>query len=110
MRTLARPDQLRAHAAKKTTSVRRAGTDADGTTEAAALTVIGLGVASGTGSIAFAAGASALVFLMMREKQRLHQLVRQLAESELRAGLQFAVLAVLALEAKQDNAIRGTSA
>lgn len=79
------------------TSVRRPGAETDGTTEAAALTVIGLGVVAGTGFIGIAAGAGALVVLMLREKQRLHHLVRQLAEPELRAGLQFAVLAVVVL-------------
>jgi uncharacterized membrane protein (DUF4010 family) len=80
-----------------TTSVRRAGAHSDGTTETAALTVVGLGVVAGTGAIAIAAGAGALVVLMLREKERLHLLVRQLAEPELRAGLQFAVLAVVVL-------------
>jgi uncharacterized membrane protein (DUF4010 family) len=79
------------------TSVRRAGAEADGTTEAAALAVIALGVVAGIGYLGIAAGAGALVVLMLREKQHLHRFVRQLDEPELRAGLQFAVLAVVVL-------------
>ncbi len=79
------------------TAMRRPGAQADGTTEAAALTVIGLGVVAGVGSIGIAAGAGALVVLILREKQSLHHLVRQLDEPELRAGLQFAVLAAVVL-------------
>jgi len=78
-------------------AVRRPGADADGTTEAAALAIVGLGVVAGTGSIGVAAGAGAIVVLMLREKARLHWLVRHLEEPELRAGFQFAVLAVVVL-------------
>jgi len=80
-----------------TMAVRRPGTGTDGTTEAAALTVIGLGIVAGAGWIGVAAGAGAVVVLMLREKERLHWLVRQLEEPELRAGFQFAVLAVVVL-------------
>jgi uncharacterized membrane protein (DUF4010 family) len=78
-------------------AVRRPGATTDGTTEAAALTVIGLGLLAGTGFYGIAAGAGALVVLMLREKERLHHLVRHLDEPELRAGVQFAVLAVVVL-------------
>ena len=92
------------------TSVRRPNAEADGTTEAAALTIIGLGVVAGTGFIGIAAGAGALVVLMLREKQRLHRLVQQLAEPELRAGLQFAVLAVVVLPLLPDGPFLGALA
>lgn len=78
-------------------AVRRPGAGTDGTTEAAALTVVGLGVIAGIGWIGVAAGAGAVVVLMLREKERLHWLVRHLQEPELRAGFQFAVLAVVVL-------------
>ncbi|HEX8941672.1 MAG TPA: DUF4010 domain-containing protein [Gemmatimonadaceae bacterium] len=78
-------------------TVRRPGTGTDGTTEAAALTVVGLGAIAGAGWIGVAAGAGAVVVLMLREKERLHWLVRHLQEPELRAGFQFAVLAVVVL-------------
>jgi uncharacterized membrane protein (DUF4010 family) len=78
-------------------TVRRPGTGTDGTTEAAALAVIGLGGVAGAGWIGVAAGAGAVVVLMLREKERLHWLVRHLEEPELRAGFQFAVLAVVVL-------------
>lgn len=78
-------------------AVRRPGAGTDGTTEAAALTVVGLGVIAGVGWIGVAAGVGAVVVLMLREKERLHWLVRHLEEPELRAGFQFAVLAVVVL-------------
>ena len=78
-------------------AVRRPAAGTDGTTEAAALTVVGLGLLAGLGWTGVAAGAGAIVVLLLREKARLHWLVRQLGEPELRAGLQFAVLAVVVL-------------
>ena len=80
-----------------TMAVRRPGATADGTTEAAALTVLGLGAIAGAGWIVVAAGAGAVVALMLREKARLHWLVKHLEEPALRAGFQFAVLAVVVL-------------
>jgi uncharacterized membrane protein (DUF4010 family) len=79
------------------TSVRRVDAEPEGTTEAAALTIIGLGVIAGIGLLGVAAGAGAVTVLMLREKERLHRLVHRLGEPELRAGLQFAVLAVVVL-------------
>ena len=78
-------------------AVRRPGAGTDGTTEAAAITIVGLGVIAGIGWIGVAAGVGAVVVLMLREKERLHWLVRHLEEPELRAGFQFAVLAVVVL-------------
>jgi uncharacterized membrane protein (DUF4010 family) len=78
-------------------AVRRPGAETDGTTEAAAIAVVGLGAVAGVGWIGLAAGAGAVVVLMLREKERLHWMVRQLGEPELRAGFQFAVLAVVVL-------------
>jgi len=78
-------------------AVRRPTSDTDGTTEAAALAVIVLGAFAGTGHVGIAAGAGAIVVLMLSEKARLHWLVKRLGEPELRAGVQFAVLAVVVL-------------
>jgi uncharacterized membrane protein (DUF4010 family) len=78
-------------------AVRRPTATTDGTTEAAALIVVALGVIAGIGWITLAAGAGALMVLALREKSRLHWLVQRLGESELRAALQFAVLAVVVL-------------
>ena len=80
-----------------TMATRRPGAAADGTTEAAALAIIGLGVIAGLGWMGVSAGSGALVVLMLREKERVHSLVQQLGEPELRAGVQFAVLAVVVL-------------
>lgn len=78
-------------------TVRRPGIEPDGTTEASAIAVVALGTLAGIGMIGVAAGAGAIVVLLLREKQRLHWWVRRLEEPELRAGLQFAVLAVAVL-------------
>ena len=78
-------------------AVHRPTATTDGTTEAAALIVVALGVVAGIGWIGLAAGAGALVVLALSEKTRLHWLVRRLGAPELRAGLQFAVLAVVVL-------------
>jgi uncharacterized membrane protein (DUF4010 family) len=71
--------------------------DPGGTTEVAALVVLGLGVLAGTGRLAVAAGVAALVALALGEKRRLHWLVGRIGERELRAGLQFAVFALVIL-------------
>ena len=78
-------------------AAKRVSASTDGTTEAAALTIISLGVLAGLGYTGVAAGAGAVVVLMLSEKSRLHWLVGRLTEPELRAGLQFAVLAVVVL-------------
>jgi uncharacterized membrane protein (DUF4010 family) len=69
----------------------------EGTTEAAALAVLALGAAAGMGYRTLAAGATAVIVLALREKTRIHDAVRHIGEQELRAGLQFAVLALVIL-------------
>lgn len=78
-------------------AARRPSATTDGTTEAAALAVVGLGVLAGLGWLALAGGAGAILVLMLREKERLHWIVRRLDEREIRAGVQFAVLAIVVL-------------
>ena len=78
-------------------AVRRPDAELDGTTEAAALVVVALGAVAGVGWLALAAGTGAVVVLALREKSRLHWLVGRVREGELRAALQFAVLALVVL-------------
>jgi uncharacterized membrane protein (DUF4010 family) len=78
-------------------ATRRPDATTDGTTEAAALAVIALGAIAGIGQMGLAAGVGAIVVLLLREKERVHWFVERLDEPELRAGVQFAVLAVVVL-------------
>lgn len=78
-------------------AVRRPDVTLDGTTEGAALLVLALGVFAGVGQLALASGAVAVVVFALGEKERLHWLVRRIGEREMRATLQFAVLALVVL-------------
>lgn len=78
-------------------AVRRPNAEIDGTTEAAALTVVLLATLAGEGYLALSAGVTSVVVLALSEKTRLHWLVRRVNEHELRAALQFAVLALVVL-------------
>jgi uncharacterized membrane protein (DUF4010 family) len=78
-------------------AVRRPDAELDGTTEGAALVVLALGTLSGLGEMGLAAGAVAVVMLALGEKERLHWVVRKIGEREMRATLQFAVLALVVL-------------
>ncbi len=80
-----------------TLAVRRPAMDLDGTTEAAALVVLALGTMAGRGQLGLAAGAAAVAVLALSEKTRLHAFVQRIDGTELRAGLQFAVLALVVL-------------
>jgi uncharacterized membrane protein (DUF4010 family) len=77
--------------------VVRQGADRDGTTEAAAIIVVALGALAGAGSWMIAVGAGSIVVLALNEKTRLHGAVSHLRQEELRAALQFAVLALVVL-------------
>jgi uncharacterized membrane protein (DUF4010 family) len=78
-------------------AVRRPGATTDGTPETAARGVLALAILAGIGWLSLAAGAGAILVLMLREKERLHWIVRRLDETEFRAGVQFAVLAIVVL-------------
>jgi uncharacterized membrane protein (DUF4010 family) len=78
-------------------AVRRPGAELDATTEVAALVVVALGTLSGLGWITLAAGSGALVVLLLHEKTRMHAAVARLDETELKAALRFAVLALVVL-------------
>lgn len=69
----------------------------DGTTETAALMVLALGLLAGGGALRLASGVGALVVLALAEKRRLHGWVNRLDPVEMRAALQFAVLALVVL-------------
>jgi len=69
----------------------------DGTTEVAALVVMGAGVLAGTGQLRVASAVVAVEVLLLVEKSRLHSLVRRIDDVELRAGVRFAVMALVIL-------------
>ncbi len=71
--------------------------DRDGTTEAAALLVLATGSLAGMGYEALAAGAAAVAVLALAEKSRIREFIARIGETELRAALHFAVLAVVVL-------------
>jgi uncharacterized membrane protein (DUF4010 family) len=71
--------------------------DVDGTTEVAALVVVASGVVAGIGWYRLASGIIALTSLLLVEKSRLHRLVARIEDVGLRAGVHFAVLALVVL-------------
>jgi uncharacterized membrane protein (DUF4010 family) len=75
---------------------RRTG-DADGTTEAAALLVLAVGAVCGLGHGVLGSAVAAVAVLALAEKTRIHQWVGRIGETELRAALHFAVLALVVL-------------
>jgi len=78
-------------------TMRRPEAEVDGTTEAAALVVLGLALIAGMGQLALASGAVAVVVLALGEKQRLHGLVAKVGGPEMRAAARFAVMALVIL-------------
>jgi len=71
--------------------------DVDGTTEVAAVLLIAAGFLSGTGLFRIASAIIAVEVLLLVEKSRLHSLVRRIDDVELRAGVRFAVMALVVL-------------
>jgi uncharacterized membrane protein (DUF4010 family) len=78
-------------------AARRGGEAIEGTTEAAALLVLGIGVLAGLGELRVASGAAAVVVIVLREKSTIHGFLKRIGEEELRAAFQFAVLALVVL-------------
>jgi uncharacterized membrane protein (DUF4010 family) len=76
---------------------RASARDVDGTTEMAAIVTSGAGVLAGLGHLALASGIVALTSLLLVEKPRLHAWVSRIDEPEMRAGVRFAVMAVVVL-------------
>lgn len=85
--------------------VRASAHSIDGTTEAAAIVVCAAGTLAGRGDIGLASGVIAVTALLLAEKSRLHALVARVDEPGLRAGLRFAVMAVVVLPLLPEGAI-----
>ncbi|MCC6773944.1 MAG: MgtC/SapB family protein [Gemmatimonadaceae bacterium] len=86
------------------TAARGGGDDAlDGTTEVAALFVVALGVLAGLGETGVAGGAGALMVLALSEKEWISATVTRLHGTQLRAALQFGVLALVILPVLPDQ-------
>ena len=85
-------------------AARTGGSAVDGTTEVAALLVIALGFLAGVGEQGVAGGIGALVVLALSEKSTIRSIVAGIDAVELRAALQFAVLAVVILPLLPDRA------
>jgi uncharacterized membrane protein (DUF4010 family) len=77
--------------------VRASRHDVDGTTEVAALIVLGAGVLAGMGDLRLASGIIAIEILLLVEKSRLHGWVRRIADLELRAAVRFGAMALVVL-------------
>jgi uncharacterized membrane protein (DUF4010 family) len=86
-------------------ALRRPGTTADGTTEVVALLVVALGVAAGLGHRAAASAAGVLAVLLLAEKSAVQRSLQRVAATELRAALQFAVLALVILPVLPNRAV-----
>ncbi len=71
--------------------------DVDGTTEAAALVAVTSGCLAGLGYSRLASGIVAVTCLLLVEKSRLHSLVASIDDVALRAGVRFAVMALVVL-------------
>jgi uncharacterized membrane protein (DUF4010 family) len=69
----------------------------DGTTEVAALVVLAGGLLAGTGYLVLASSLFAITTLLLVEKSRLHAIVARIDDAGLRAGVRFAVMAVVIL-------------
>src|SRR4029079_9789859 len=69
----------------------------DATTEVAALVVLAAGVLAGIDRIALAGGLAAATTLLLAEKSRLHAFVARIDGEGFRAGVRFAVLALVVL-------------
>jgi uncharacterized membrane protein (DUF4010 family) len=69
--------------------------DPDGTTEVAALVTLAAGVLGGLGHLAFSSAVIAITALLLIEKSRVHALVGRMDDTAVRAGVRFAVMAIV---------------
>ena len=84
-----------------------AARDPDGTTEVAALVTLAAGVLAGLGHLALARAPSvAVTTLLLVEKSRVHSLVERMDDTAVRAGIRFAVMAVVLMPLLPDGAVR----
>jgi len=72
-----------------------AARDPDGTTEVAALVTLAAGVLAGLGHLAFSSAVVAVAALLLIEKSRVHAWVGRMDDTAVRAGIRFAVMAVV---------------
>lgn len=72
-------------------------TELDSTTEVAALVVIGAAFVAGIGAYQLASGIIAITCLLLVEKSRLHNFAARIDDVGLRAGVHFAVMALVVL-------------
>src|SRR5690349_12875136 len=72
-------------------------TDLDSPTEVAALVVVAAGFLAGTGAHRLASGIIAITCLLLVEKSRLHAFAARIDDVGLRAGVHFAVMALVIL-------------
>ncbi len=77
--------------------------DVDGTTEVAALVVLSAGVLAGTGYLVLASAIVAITTLLLVEKSWLHSTIARIDDAGLRAGVRFAVMAVVILPLLPDG-------
>ena len=68
-----------------------------GTTEMAALVTIAAGVLAGIGHLELASAAVAVTTLLLLEKSRVHSVVDRMDDTAVRAGIRFAVMAIVVL-------------
>lgn len=85
-------------------AARAGGAALDGTTEVAAILVLGLGILAGVGETGVAGGAGAIAVLALSEKDAIRAAIARLDETEMRAALQFAVLSLVVLPVLPDKA------
>lgn len=85
------------------TAVRRPSATIDGTTETAAILVVLLGVAAGLGYRTVASAAGAVCVVLLAEKTALQAALQRMAPTEMRAAIQFAVLALVILPLLPDT-------
>jgi uncharacterized membrane protein (DUF4010 family) len=78
-------------------AARRGGGSVEGTTEVAALLVLGLGAIATLGFPLVTSAVASVMVLALVEKTRIHSAIERMGEAELKAALQFAVLAVVIL-------------
>ncbi len=78
-------------------AARRGAEDVDGTTEAAAILVLAIGVLAGRGMLQLASGLAAVTVLALGEKDTIRRFIARIEATEMRAALQFAVMALVVL-------------
>jgi uncharacterized membrane protein (DUF4010 family) len=87
------------------TAMRRPGTTTDSTTEVVGILVVALGATAGLGNRTIASAAAAVVLVLLAEKSKLQHALQKVDATEMRAALQFAVLALVILPLLPDRAI-----